>query len=84
MGEHSEDAMAVITLGYKAYVLPVEAAITIAKALAQGERYERKYRSASEGGWSHHVFPDENVEGFDVSVIPRSLYLTAKLAGKPE
>jgi hypothetical protein len=85
MEGEAKGAMAVITLGYKNYVMPVEAAVTIAEAMAQGELYERKYRTNVEGGSTYHIYPaDEDAVEAGVTLISRARYCMAKLAGKPE
>jgi hypothetical protein len=80
----AEDVMAVIIVGYKTYVMPVEEAVAIAKSVATAEMYERKYRSSSEGGTTYHVYQQEEQAEIPITVLPNVLYRMAKMAGKPQ
>lgn len=83
MAEQTNDVMATIAIGYKTYVMSVDAAVAIAKAMASAELYERKYRSNSEGGSTYHVYADDTRDMIDIGFIPAIKYRMAKLAGKP-
>jgi hypothetical protein len=81
MGERNDDVMATITLGYTTFCMPLEDAVTIAKALTLAEVYEKKYRS--DAGSTHHIYPNEDKVNFQLNLITDELYRLAKLAGKP-
>jgi hypothetical protein len=81
MGERNDDVMATITLGYTTFCMPLEDAVAIAKALTLAELYDRKYRS--DGGTTHHIYPNEDKANFQLNFVTAELYRMAKLAGKP-
>jgi hypothetical protein len=79
----SNQLMATIGVGYKQYVMPVDDAIAVAKALATAEIYDTKYRPKEEGGTTHHVFPQERQNLPNVQLMSYETYRMAKLAGPP-
>jgi hypothetical protein len=81
MSDHK--LMATINVGYKVYVMPVDDAVAIAKALAVAEIYDTKYRPKEEGGSTHHVYPQEQQALPSVQLVSYEHYRMAKLAGKP-
>jgi hypothetical protein len=81
---------AIISVGYKDYVVDAEVALTIAKALSNAELYERKLkpegsRMKGEDSYLYYVY-DQGITRTDFTIhyLPDSLYRMAKLAGKPE
>jgi hypothetical protein len=77
---------AVIQIGYRRYVMEPEEALEVAKALANSERYEKKWRAEDKGGTSYHVWT-ANVNNEDlptIELLSDNLYRLAKLAGEPE
>lgn len=76
-------AKVVISFGYKSYVVDGDKALQIMELLQGAEQYEYKYRAASEGGTTHHVF-DSDLTMVDIKFLPNELYQMYKLAGKPE
>lgn len=73
----------IISFGYKSYVVDGDKALQIMELLQGAEQYEYKYRSASEGGTTHHVY-DTDLSMLDIKFLPNELYQLYKLAGKPE
>ena len=82
MGERNQ-LMATINVGYKQYIMPVDEAVAIAKALATAEIYEPKYRPKEEGGTTLHVYPQDQQHLPAVQLVSYETYRMAKLAGKP-
>jgi hypothetical protein len=80
----SDQLMATIGIGYRVYVMPVDDAVAVAKALAVAEIYDTKYRSKEEGGTTHHVYPQEQQALPTVHLMSYETYRMAKLAGPPE
>ncbi len=81
MSDHK--LMATIGIGYKVYVMPVDDAVAIAKALATAEIYDSKYRREEDGGTTYHVYPQEKQNLPSVQIVSYETYRMAKLAGKP-
>ena len=73
----------IISFGYKSYVVDGDKALKIMELLQGAEQYEYKYRAASEGGTTHHVF-ESDLAMVDIKFLPNELYQMYKLAGKPE
>lgn len=76
---------AVISLGYKDYVLDAEDALAILKLLANAELFKEKWASKDDGGSSYYVYPQGADEAkLNLHLITDDLYRMAKLAGRPE
>lgn len=75
--------MATVSIGYRTYVMPVDEAVAIAKALATAEIYNTTYRSKDEGGTTHHVYPQDQQTLPSVQLMSYETYRMAKLAGEP-
>jgi hypothetical protein len=80
-------AYALVRIGYYKYVMPTDAAMVVAQALADAERYEAKYisadkREAGQPDYTHHIFP--STENITIELISGDMYRIAKLAGKSE
>ena len=74
--------MAIITIGYNNYALPLKDAVTVAEILGKAEKYEEKYRQGTEN--THHIYA-ENKDNFGtMRLVTDSFYQGARLAGKPE
>lgn len=74
--------IAIVTLGYRQYVVSVEDACVVANILMNAERYEFKYVAG--GKSAHYVYPNDATDStYEIKLIPRALYDMAKLAGKP-
>jgi len=78
-----EQLMATVNVGYRQYVMPVDDAVALAKAIASAEIYDTKYRPKEEGGTTHHVYPQEQQALPAVQLMSYEAYRMAKLAGKP-
>lgn len=82
-------AKALIQVGYKTYVMDADAALHIAKALADAEEFERIYVPAekSETGKPQHAYyvweRDTTENTIRIELLGDNLYKMAKLAGKP-
>lgn len=74
--------MVVVTLPYGTLVMNAKDAFALAEIYARSEEYKEKWRTAEDGGTTHHVFPNENK--MLMNAITDDLYRMAKLAGKPE
>jgi hypothetical protein len=72
----------IITVGYKRLVMDLEDAVLLMKALGEAERYELNWRSADDGGSTHHIYPCDTEE-LTLVTMSDDLYRMAKLAGKP-
>ena len=83
-------AKALIRVGYTAYVMDVEQALVVAKAIADAEEFERIYipSEKSETGKSHYAYyvweRDTTEDTIRLELLSDSLYKMAKLAGKPD
>jgi len=74
--------MAIITIGYNNYVLPLKDAVTAAEMLGKAERYEEKYRSGADN--THHIYAETKENIGTMRLLSDAFYQGAKLAGKPE
>ena len=83
MGERNQ-LMAVVGVGYKQYIMPVDEAVALAKTMATAELYEPKYRPESDGGTTFHVYAQEQQHLPTVQLVSYEAYRMAKLAGKPQ
>lgn len=73
---------AVLTIGYKSYVMDLKEAVNVAEAISRAEMYESKWsRETSES--SFHIYPNMKDDFGDIKLISDDLYRMAKLAGKP-
>lgn len=82
-------AKALIQVGYKTYVMDADAALHVAKALADAEEFERIYvpGEKSETGKSQYAYyvweRDTTEDTIRLELLSDNLYKMAKLAGKP-
>lgn len=76
-------AKIILTFGYKSFVVDGNKALQIMELLQGAEQYECKYRTATEGGSTHHVFATD-ITAVDLKFLPNDLYQMYKLAGKPD
>jgi hypothetical protein len=81
MSDHK--LMAVVGVGYRQYIMPVDEAVALAKTMATAEIYDTQYRPLDAGGTTHHVFPQEQQNLPTVQLMSYETYRMAKLAGKP-
>jgi hypothetical protein len=81
MSDHK--LMAVVGVGYRAYIMPVDEAVALAKTMATAEIYDTKYRPNEEGGSTHHVYAQEQQNLPTVNLVSYEHYRMAKLAGHP-
>jgi len=79
----SNQLMATVSIGYKTYVMPVDEAVAVAKALATAESYDTKYRPKEEGDTTHHVYAQKQQNLPSVQLMSYETYRMAKLAGHP-
>lgn len=75
---------AVVSIGYKKYVLETGDAIKLGSLLATAELYEEKWRRQEDGGTTKHVWGQDEGDGFTVTILPEAAYQICKLAGKPK
>lgn len=74
---------AIVNIGYKAYVMDAEKALTLLSALDNAEVYENKWDSATKQT-SYYVYPQDSGDFIrEMKIMPEALYRMAKLAGKP-
>ncbi len=81
MSDHK--LMAVVGVGYRQYIMPVDEAVALAKTMATAEIYDTKYRPKEDGGTTHHVYAQEQQNLPTVQLMHYETYRMAKLAGKP-
>lgn len=79
---------AVVTLGWNKYVMELDDAVTVVKALSNAEQMQDKYISAAEsptgsGFTKYFIFPQEEFNP-TISFLTDDRYNIGKLAGKPE
>lgn len=80
---------AVITLGYREYVMEAEDALALLQVIARGERYQSKWRKAEDGGTSYYIWTESEQPGDpghnigSLRLISDDHYRIAKLAGAP-
>ena len=72
----------VLSFGYKSYIVDTEQAVVVADMLSKAERFEEKYQG--NGVNTFHVWEQEEVDKFSITILPDSVYRIGKLAGKPE
>ena len=77
-------AYALVRIGYYKYVMPTDAAMVVAQALADAELFEAKYIPSEErvgdADYSYHIWPSN--EDMSVEFISDDKYRIAKMAGK--
>jgi hypothetical protein len=73
---------AVVSLGYREFVLDADKALTLLGLLEDAELYQEKYRSG--GINTFHIYQSEEPQTMNLKLLPKKLYDLAKLAGKPE
>jgi Tfp pilus assembly protein PilE len=73
----------VITFGYKSYVVDTEQAVAVADMLCKAERFEEKYVSSMSAN-TFHIWEQNEIDKFSITILPDSVYRIGKLAGKPE
>ena len=73
---------AVVSLGYREYVLDADKALTLLGLLEDAEMYKEVYQSG--GINTFHVYQNEEPQTMHLKLLPKKLYNLAKLAGKPE
>lgn len=79
---------AVLRIGYRRYVLPIDVAVIVAQALLDGEQFDSAYvrpENRGDSGASHtyHVWSEMSAENPTIEFISDDMYRIAKLAGKP-
>ena len=75
---------AIISIGYRSYVVDADEALAVLKVLAEAERYDSKWNENTKGN-SYHVWTEEN-KGSDAGsmrLITDNHYRIAKLADEP-
>ena len=73
--------MATITIGYQDYVLPIDEATKIVKALEYAERYEYRYMNdVNDDGPAHFVWPEKL--RLNMNLISYDDYIAGKITGK--
>lgn len=75
---------AVVSVGYREYVIDADKALTLLGLLEDAELYQEKYRSG--GTSTFHIYQNEepSTTPMTLKLLPKKLYDLAKLAGKPE
>ena len=73
---------AVVSLGYREFVLDADKALTLLGLLEDAELYREVYRSGNIN--TFHVYQNEEPTTMTLKLLPKKLYDLAKLAGKPE
>jgi len=73
---------AIISFGYKKYVMSIENAITVVELMSNAERYESKYKSKDQGGTTYHIWEEDDIEPKEFQVLSDNSYRMAKMAGK--
>lgn len=81
--EERAQLMAIVGVGYRQYIMPVDEAVALAKTMATAEIYDSKYRPKEEGGTTLHVYAQEQQHLPTVQLVSYETYRMAKLAGKP-
>jgi hypothetical protein len=76
-------AKALITLGYKEYVVDVDTAIKLAEILCGGEVHETKWRRDEDGGSTTHVYRSPKQDKINVIIVSDDYINLARLAGEP-
>ena len=77
----TDQAMAILTLGYTDYVVPIETAIQIAGIVASAPRYKSNY--TINGRRSFHIWSDTEASPVAIVIISPNHYRMAKAAGEP-
>jgi hypothetical protein len=71
-------AKVVVNMGWRAFVMDSNRALTLLDLMKDVELYEEKYSSKSV-----HVYPNDKKD-ISITLLPDAMYRMAKLAGKPE
>ena len=72
---------AVVKIGWKEYVLPLDKAMQFLELMEEAERYEYKY---NKDGSTYHIWAEDPDEGKQsLTILSHSLYNLAKMAGQP-
>ena len=72
---------AIVNIGYKAYVMDADKALTMLGMLEQAEVYENKWENKTT---AHYIYPQDNSDHIrELKLLPDALYRMAKVAGKP-
>lgn len=72
---------AIVSVGYKNYIMDAEKALAFLSMLEDAEVYESKWVDKNT---AHFVYPqDGNDTVREMRLVPEALYRMAKLAGKP-
>jgi hypothetical protein len=77
-----------VQVGYQHFVMDGDKALALLDTLQDAELYEMKWRSEAEGGTSHHIYPQNAVDGvgrkIEIGYLTDEQYRMYKLAGKPQ
>ena len=76
-------AKAIVSIGYKQYVMNLDEAFVVAQALAEAERYDTKYHS-DEKTSTQHIYAQDGKETINIRLISDVAYQVFKLAGEPD
>jgi len=75
-----QPAMAVLSLGFVDYVLPVKQATEIVRCMEHAERYNTRYRSEDDGGSMHFVWQEP--VSLNLRLLSNDEYVQGKFTGK--
>jgi len=75
-------AMAVLSIGFTEYVMPVKQATEIIRCMETAERYSTRYRTKEDGGPLHYLW-QEQVEA-RMHLLSNDTYIQGKFTGKPD
>ena len=78
-----EQLMAIVGVGYRQYIMPVDEAVALAKTMARAEIYHSKYRPKEEGGTTPHVYPKHQLHLITLQPLSYQTHLNPYLPGKP-
>ena len=78
-------AKAIVSVGYRKYVMNIEEAITFGNLLAKAEQYDEKWHKDTGNGSSttKHIWEIDE-DSYNIVILPDAAYTTYKLAGKPK
>jgi hypothetical protein len=74
---------AIISFGYKHYVMDVSKAVQFAELLNGLERYDSKYNKEG-NNYTYYAFENDEEAITEIKLISDHQYRVAKAAGKPE
>jgi hypothetical protein len=73
-----------VQIGYQHFVMEGDKALALLDTIQGAEMYEMKWRSETDGGTTHHIYPQDSASRkVEIGYLTDEQYRMYKLAGKP-